>query len=560
MGYELGLVATVAISGWIALDLLTSTGWQRRTLSVACMAATVGLWAAGDLLLAASDDAASRRFALRVNYLGICALPLALFAVAAQAARPAWWGRGRQILAGAAVVPLVAYSCLFWSSADWFVDYDAQPVRRGPIFYAFMLHGWALVTVSWVYFARTARRLRRASPLRMLALAAGTLAPLAANFFHILVMPALPDLTPVALGFGALCIRFAVIDSGLALYLPLARSDVLEQVQVGILVADLEGRVVDANRAARELTRVAQPIGRSLPELVAKARARRDVFVECTTVPLHSAVAEVGAAALLEDRTNARHAEQRLQLAARLEALGFLTAGIAHEVNNPLAFIRANLSQLEKLAHELDASAAAAPLPAGLRVLAAEAGELVEETQEGVERIAALVLRLKSFARGETAEAQRGPVDLGRVADTAIAMASVGLPAGAIHRIARETPPVRAVEGELVQIALNLLVNAVQASGDPVDIEVEVGPEDGGASLRVRDRGTGIAPEIRPHLFDPFFTTKPPGTGTGLGLSLSYDLARRSGGRLEAANREGGGAEFVLWLPCEAAEGTRASG
>jgi two-component system NtrC family sensor kinase len=131
-------------------------------------------------------------------------------------------------------------------------------------------------------------------------------------------------------------------------------------------------------------------------------------------------------------------------------------------------------------------------------------------------------------------------------------MASVGLPAGAIRRLGCAVPPVCAVESDLVQIALNLLVNAVQASMNGVDIELEVGPVDGGVALHVRDRGDGIDPDSLPHLFDPFFTTKPPGTGTGLGLSLSYDLARRNGGRLDARNRDGGGAVFSLWLPLAA--------
>jgi two-component system sensor histidine kinase HupT/HoxJ len=325
---------------------------------------------------------------------------------------------------------------------------------------------------------------------------------------------------------------------------------VLEQVEVGILVADLEGCVVDANRAARGLTRTLDPIGKPLAELLAAARTRTDVVIEVSSFPLRSSVAEVGSAALLEDRSEARRSEQRLQLAARLEALGFLTAGIAHEVNNPLAFIRANLSQLEKLAHELSDPRVAALLSPTARSLLGDAGELVGDTQEGVERIAALVMRLKSFARNDPHDpARRVRVDLSRVADAAIAMASVGLPPGAIRRRGSAVPPVWAVEGDLVQIALNLLVNAVQASDNDVEIEVDVAPADGGVVLRVADRGNGIDPEALPHLFDPFFTTKPAGTGTGLGLSLSYDLARRNAGRLEASNRDDGGALFALWLP-----------
>jgi signal transduction histidine kinase len=141
------------------------------------------------------------------------------------------------------------------------------------------------------------------------------------------------------------------------------------------------------------------------------------------------------------------------------------------------------------------------------------------------------------------------------VVDAAVAMAAVGLPEGAIRRSTEPLPPVRAEEGELVQIALNLLVNAVQASGPEPEIEISAAPGEGGVLLRVRDRGTGIPADVLPRVFDPFFTTKPPGIGTGLGLSISYDLARRNGGRLEAANRPDGGAEFTLWLPVPGARG-----
>jgi len=291
-------------------------------------------------------------------------------------------------------------------------------------------------------------------------------------------------------------------------------------------------------------------MGRRIDDLVEAVCARSDAAIEVRRFPLRSAVAVVGSAAFLADRTEAQHAERRLALAARLEALGFLTAGIAHEVNNPLAFIRANLSQLEKLACELSAPGVGDRLPMPARALVSEAAELVADTQEGVDRIVQLVARLRSFARSEP-ESQARPalVDLARVAEAAAAMAAVGLPENSIRCRLAAVPPVRAVEGELVQIALNLLVNAVQASAGVPDVEIEVASEGEGVALRVRDRGCGLAPEVLPRVFDPFFTTKPPGVGTGLGLSLSYDLARRNGGRLEAANRDGGGAEFTLLLP-----------
>ncbi|MEB2344203.1 MAG: ATP-binding protein [Deltaproteobacteria bacterium] len=553
MLYDLGLVATVAICGWLALDLLTATGSRRRALWVVVLAVACGLFATGELLFARVGTAAERQLAFQVQYLGICLLPLAWLAVAAQAGRPRWWRHASWVLTAAAVPLAFFYSCLFWDSGGLFIDPAYSPPRRGPLFWAMAGYAWLLIVTGWVYFARAAVRLRRAEPARLAVLTAGTLTPLVGNAVYLAAnawgIP-IADPTPILLGFGALMIRIAVVDSGLLLYLPLARSELLEQVEVGIVVADLEGRVVDANWAARRLTGTSELRGLGIDELIESVCARADAVIEVRRFPLRSAVAVVGSAAFLADRTDAQNAERRLALAARLEALGFLTAGIAHEVNNPLAFIRANLAQLEKMTAELAAPGFGGGLPPEVRVLAAEGAELLTDTQEGVDRIVQLVARLRSFARSEPeSESRPALVDLAQVAEAAAAMAGVGLPEDSIRCRLVRVPPVRAVEGELVQIALNLLVNAVQASAGVPDVEVEVEAAEQGVALHVRDRGCGLAADVLPRVFDPFFTTKPPGVGTGLGLSLSYDLARRNDGRLEAANRPSGGAEFTLWLP-----------
>lgn len=553
MLHDLGLLATVAICGWLALDLLTATGSRRRALWVVVLALASGLFAAGDLLVPRAGAGGDRLLAIRVQYLGICLLPLAWLAVAAQTARPRWWQHAPAVLGTAAVPLAFFYSCLFWDSGGLFITASDSPPHRGPLFWAMAGYAWLLIVTGWVYFARAAVRLQRAGPRRMAVLTAGTLTPLVGNALYLAAGVwdiAIVDPTPVLLGFGALMIRFAVVDSGLLLYLPLARSELLEQVEVGILVADLEGRVVDANWAARRLTGSSELLGRGIDELVEGVCARTDVVIEVRRFPLRSAVAVVGSAAFLADRTDAQHAERRLALAARLEALGFLTAGIAHEVNNPLAFIRANLAQLEKMTAELATPGLAGDLAPEVRAWAAEGIELLSDTQEGVDRIVQLVARLRSFARSEPeSESRPALVDLAQVAEAAAAMAGVGLPEDSIRCRLVRVPPVRAVEGELVQIALNLLVNAVQASAGVPDVEVEVEAAEQGVALHVRDRGCGLAADVLPRVFDPFFTTKPPGVGTGLGLSLSYDLARRNDGRLEAANRPSGGAEFTLWLP-----------
>ena len=242
-------------------------------------------------------------------------------------------------------------------------------------------------------------------------------------------------------------------------------------------------------------------------------------------------------------------AERRLLLAARLESIGSLVAGVAHEINNPMAYVQANLRQIDKISRELSRVRLDRTFPAGKRHLLPEQLEILDETREGIDRIAEIVQQLKEFSHNGDAAPSLESIDLAQIADQAIAMARVGTGEGSIYT---EFEPCLAVAGRkdlVLQIALNLLVNAVQASSGSADITVRVVSEDRGAALEVLDRGPGIPDHLLERIFDPFFTTKDAGEGSGLGLSISYELAKKQRGRLEAANRPGGGAAFKLWLP-----------
>jgi two-component system sensor histidine kinase HupT/HoxJ len=257
----------------------------------------------------------------------------------------------------------------------------------------------------------------------------------------------------------------------------------------------------------------------------------------------------VGCCTVLRDCTEARRLEQQLHQAQKLEAIGYLTAGIAHGINNPLAFLNSNLGSLEELGEALADDSVQAAIGPKSAALAAEAPEIVAEMRDGLDRIAHLVETLMGFSRSTSPEEDLVLVDLHAVAEKANALAAVGVAPDAIHASFEPVPPVLGREDEFVQIATNLLLNAIQASGDAPEIELEVRRDRGQVALRVRDRGPGIPEDSLPRVFDPFFTTKGLGEGTGLGLSLSFDLARRHGGTLEATNRPGGGAVFTLWLP-----------
>jgi signal transduction histidine kinase len=323
---------------------------------------------------------------------------------------------------------------------------------------------------------------------------------------------------------------------------------VIEQLDSGVLVANLHGVVVDANPAAERLLGIGDAVGRSMRSLLDQARGDSSRAIEVREFPVRGAMGDAGSCAVVTDRTEARRAEHQMLMAQRLESLGILAAGIAHEVNNPLAFVRSNLGFLENLAKRLSEPEVMERLPAPLREAAAEAQDVTCDLRDGVDRISQMVKELKRFAHSDDPPERRN-VCLGRVAERAASIADVGLTTGSIRQRLEPVPMVSGSELQLVQVVLNLLVNAIQASEGKAIIDLEVDPEGDGVRLRVRDRGAGIPDEVLPHIFDPFFTTKAPGEGTGLGLSVSFDLVRQHGGVLEAHNYEGGGACFDLWLP-----------
>lgn len=264
----------------------------------------------------------------------------------------------------------------------------------------------------------------------------------------------------------------------------------------------------------------------------------------------------------------ARSEELRAQ-AERLALLGQLTAGVAHEANNPLAYAKANLYVLEQT------------LARGGQ-LSAEVAESVSDARFGIERTATLLRELRLFSRERPPALV--PCALPLLVQESLRLASARLqqvPAAVETDLPASLPPVLGDPARLGQVLLNLLVNAADAleaqpegfaPGGPAPALTAVpaglspslsagGEGRPGARIRVRaevagdrvslwveDDGPGIRPEHLHRLFTPFFTTKPLGTGTGLGLALSSEYVRQCGGVLRAENRAGGGAAFVVEL------------
>jgi C4-dicarboxylate-specific signal transduction histidine kinase len=242
--------------------------------------------------------------------------------------------------------------------------------------------------------------------------------------------------------------------------------------------------------------------------------------------------------------------EQRRATSERLAVVGRLAAGVAHEINNPLGFVRANVAFVRE----------ALQAPARRRGPDdAELEHALSDVELGVERIRRIVADLRGFAREDRDE----PCGVAPAAALEEALRLSSLRTRGM-RVAVHAPQplgsVRMCRKRLVQVLVNLLVNAAdavdEAEGDDRRwIEVTVEPRPGLVLFRVEDGGIGLSEEALRHLFEPFFTTKPQGAGTGLGLALAHEYATAVGGRLSARNGQGGGAVFELEVPLQDGEG-----
>ncbi len=247
-------------------------------------------------------------------------------------------------------------------------------------------------------------------------------------------------------------------------------------------------------------------------------------------------------AALRQAVTERAELTRRLAQADRLSALGTLAAGLAHELNNPLTYVRGSL----ELVAEAVATVGLPPqTSAGLL-------EALEEARGGVERIRRAVQGLQAFAAPQGRA--RATLALPPLVDKAAALVMNEVRHRA--RFVRQdegAPPVHADEGGLVQVLVNLLLNAAQAirPGREAENEIRVVTRaaEGRAVLEVRDTGEGIAPEHLARVFDPFFTTREPGVGSGLGLSICHAIATAHAGTLAVESAPGKGTVVRLSLP-----------
>ncbi len=254
---------------------------------------------------------------------------------------------------------------------------------------------------------------------------------------------------------------------------------------------------------------------------------------------------------IARDVTEQRALQSRLSLADRMASMGTLAAGIAHEINNPLAFVISNLGFLSDELNRMPPQPSAQTLRTDSRE---DWRSVLTEAREGAERVRQIVRQLKAFSRPD--EERVEAVDLHAVLDSAVMLAANEIKHRA--RLKREYGPVPKVmgnDGRLCQVFLNLVVNAAQAipegavNQNEIRLVTRMGWDGAHVMVEVVDTGAGISEENLSRIFDPFFTTKPVGVGTGLGLSICHGIITNLGGYIHVDSKVGKGTTVRVLLP-----------
>jgi signal transduction histidine kinase len=357
--------------------------------------------------------------------------------------------------------------------------------------------------------------------------------------------------------------------------------NIVESINVGILAADLEDRVESWNTQIEQLTGVGREraLGRALADIfpadlceqfdrvrgetgihhiykfVLRPAAAdgggngnggggggvegrfRESTLNIAIAPLVSKDQEqIGRLIIFDDVTDRAELEQRLVQADKLSSIGLLAAGVAHEVNTPLAVISTYAQMLAKQVAE-----------------DSQKSMILDKIAKQTFRASEIVNSLLNFSR--TSTTSFGEINLNRVIQETLSLLEHQLMKSGIQ-VKRELEPelgtIHGNAGKLQQVFLNLFLNARDAMPGGGTLEVRTWPEGARARVEVADTGTGIAPENLHRVYDPFFTTKTARKGTGLGLSVTYGIIQEHGGSIEVSNRPGGGARFRIDLPFSA--------
>jgi two-component system, NtrC family, sensor kinase len=335
--------------------------------------------------------------------------------------------------------------------------------------------------------------------------------------------------------------------------------NIVESLTVGVLAIDLEGTVEAWNSKMEQLIGVARsdavgkPLSQLLPqELALEIEARgdqeqitgiykhrfqhggRSVVLNVSITPLVGKSGErIGRLLLFDDVTQRERLEEQMSQTEKLTSLGLLAAGVAHEVNTPLAVISNYIQMLAKQMPEGDPR-----------------HTIIDKIVKQTFRASEIVNNLLNFSR--TGSSELSDVDVNRVVEETLSLVAHPLKTSQIQVVKQLTDGIPAVRGsanKLQQVFLNLFLNARDAMPTGGILEIRTGSHNGSVEVEVVDTGNGIPREYIHKIFDPFFTTKSGGRGTGLGLSVSYGIIKEHSGKIDVRSTPGRGTSFHVEFP-----------
>jgi len=342
---------------------------------------------------------------------------------------------------------------------------------------------------------------------------------------------------------------------------------ILHALNEGVAFLDVNGQILLANESAGHLLGddpvrlVGRVLADHLPDFsIDSAPDRLDVECELEdlagqTQPVSLSLTTVrdergmplGRVVVLRDVRELKTLKSRLVLSGRLAAVGQMAAGIAHEINNPISFVRTNLGVLREHWEALDGALQGSARDAEIEEVLKDGEELIAESVEGVDRAAGIVRDVRELSHA--GPAGRIHMNVNQIVERVIRVMSSDMSAGiTIER--RFGPDCRAYVSpdQMTQVFVNLLTNAIHAVDQQGHIVIESRCHSDMVEVSVIDDGRGVSEAIRDRIFDPFYTTKEVGVGTGLGLSISHEIVRGHGGELIYSPTPTGGACFTVHL------------
>jgi PAS domain S-box-containing protein len=335
--------------------------------------------------------------------------------------------------------------------------------------------------------------------------------------------------------------------------------NIVESLTVGVLAIDLQGTVEAWNSKMEQLIGVArsEAVGKPLAELLPQglaleieARGDQDqitgiykhrfqhqghpIVLNVSITPLVGKSGErIGRLLLFDDVTQRERMEEQMSQTEKLTSLGLLAAGVAHEVNTPLAVISNYIQMLAKQMPEGDPR-----------------HTIIDKIVKQTFRASEIVNNLLNFSR--TGSSELSDVDVNRVVEETLSLVAHPLKTSHIQvvkQLAEGIPAVRGSANKLQQVFLNLFLNARDAMPTGGILEIRTGSHNGSVEVEVVDTGNGIPREYIHKIFDPFFTTKAGGRGTGLGLSVSYGIIKEHSGKIDVRSTPGRGTSFHVEFP-----------